>query len=93
MDERANIKKYFDMAFDGEPVIVSRKENKNSMVYRFPEPCGFLDDENRCRIYQIPDEVINRRISFCDKVEIKCLRHIGMNSTDDWNINLWLKSL
>ena len=29
MDIRANIKKYFDMAFDGELVIVSRTENKN----------------------------------------------------------------
>lgn len=28
----ANIKKYFDMAFDGEPVIVSRKENKNVVI-------------------------------------------------------------
>lgn len=32
MDIRANIKKYFDMAFDGEPVIVSRKENKNVVI-------------------------------------------------------------
>ncbi|MDD2970845.1 MAG: type II toxin-antitoxin system Phd/YefM family antitoxin [Lachnospiraceae bacterium] len=32
MDIRANIKKYFDLAFSGEPVIVSRKENKNVVV-------------------------------------------------------------
>lgn len=32
MDIRANIKKYFDLAFDGEPVIVSRKENKNVVI-------------------------------------------------------------
>lgn len=32
MDIRANIKKYFDMAFDGEPIIVSRKGNKNVVV-------------------------------------------------------------
>lgn len=32
MDVRANIKKYFDMAFGGEPVIVSRKQNKNVVV-------------------------------------------------------------
>ena len=32
MDLRANIKKYFDLAFNGEPVIVSRKENKNVVV-------------------------------------------------------------
>lgn len=32
MDVRANIKKYFDMAFDGEPIIVSRKANKNVVI-------------------------------------------------------------
>ena len=32
MDIRANIKKYFDIAFAGEPVIVSRKENKNVVI-------------------------------------------------------------
>ena len=32
MDIRANIKKYFDIAFNGEPVIVSRKDNKNVVV-------------------------------------------------------------
>lgn len=32
MDIRANIKKYFDLAFGGEPVIVSRKQNKNVVV-------------------------------------------------------------
>lgn len=32
VDIRANIKKYFDLAFSGEPVIVSRKENKNVVV-------------------------------------------------------------
>lgn len=37
MDVRANIKKYFDMAFNGEPVIVSRKENKNVVIISEPE--------------------------------------------------------
>ena len=32
IDIRANIKKYFDLAFSGEPVIVSRKENKNVVI-------------------------------------------------------------
>lgn len=32
MDIRANIKKYFDIAFNGEPVIVPRKENKNVVI-------------------------------------------------------------
>ena len=32
MDIRANIKKYFDIAFEGEPVIVCRKENRNVVI-------------------------------------------------------------
>lgn len=32
MDVRANIKKYFDMAFGGEPIVVSRKQNKNVVI-------------------------------------------------------------
>ena len=32
IDVRANIKKNFDIAFNGEPVIVSRKENKNVVI-------------------------------------------------------------
>ena len=32
MDVRANIKKYFDIAFSGEPVIVCCKENKNVVI-------------------------------------------------------------
>ncbi len=29
---RSNIKKYFDMAYDGEPIIVPRRENKNVII-------------------------------------------------------------
>ncbi len=29
---RSNIKKYFDMAYDGEPVVVPRKEDKNVII-------------------------------------------------------------
>ena len=32
MDVRANIKMYFDIAFNGEPVIVSRKQNRNVVI-------------------------------------------------------------
>ena len=32
MDLRDNIKKYFDLAFNGEAVIVSRKQNRNVVV-------------------------------------------------------------
>lgn len=32
MDVRSNIKKYFDMAYNGEAVVVPRKENKNIVI-------------------------------------------------------------
>ena len=32
IDLRANLKKYLDNAFNGEPVIVSRKNNKNVVI-------------------------------------------------------------
>ncbi len=32
MEVRANIKKYFDMAYNGEPIIVPRKENRNVVI-------------------------------------------------------------
>lgn len=32
MDIRSHIKKYFDLAFSGEPIIVPRKENKNVVI-------------------------------------------------------------
>ena len=32
MDVRSNIKKYFDMAFDGEAVIVPRKQGRNIVI-------------------------------------------------------------
>ena len=32
MEIRSNIKKYFDMAYYGDPIIVPRKENKNIVI-------------------------------------------------------------
>lgn len=32
MDVRSNIKKYFDMAFEGEPVVVPRKQDRNVVI-------------------------------------------------------------
>lgn len=32
VDVRSNIKKYFDLAFSGEPVIVPRKDNRNVVI-------------------------------------------------------------
>ena len=32
IDFRSNLKKYFDMAFSGEPVIIPRKDNRNVVI-------------------------------------------------------------
>ena len=32
VDVYANIKKYFDLAFSGEPVVIPREENKNVVI-------------------------------------------------------------
>lgn len=32
IDLATNINKYFDLAFNGEPVIVSRKDNQNVVI-------------------------------------------------------------
>ncbi len=32
MDVRSNMKKYFDLAFHGEPVLISRKKNENVAI-------------------------------------------------------------
>ena len=37
IDIRANIKRFFDLAFSGEPVFVPRKENKNVVVISMKE--------------------------------------------------------
>lgn len=44
MDVRANIKGYFDMAFDGETIIVPRKQNKNIVI---------ISEENYNRLKQL----------------------------------------
>ena len=36
-DIRANMKKYFDLAYDGETIIVPRKENRNIVIVSEPE--------------------------------------------------------
>ena len=32
MDVRSNMKKYFDMAYEGEVIIIPRKENRNVVI-------------------------------------------------------------
>ncbi len=42
----------FDKETKRDILIKALKYYFYSMVYKFPEPCGFLDDKNMCRIYQ-----------------------------------------
>lgn len=47
----SKIKKYFDMAFDGEPVIVSRKENKNVVIISEAEYIAKIEARETKRKY------------------------------------------
>lgn len=60
MDVRANIKKYFDMAFNGEPVIVSRKENKNVVIISEAEYNELAKAKKMLNILQNWIEQMNR---------------------------------
>lgn len=51
MEIRDNIKKYFDIAFDGETVVVPRKENKNVVIISESE-YNRLQQSNRLQMYE-----------------------------------------
>ncbi len=53
MDVRANIKKYFDLAYDVEPVIVPRKQDKNVVILSERE-YNRLRQYNRLDAYSQP---------------------------------------
>ena len=50
MDIRANIKKYFDLAYDGDIIVVPRKENKNIVIIS-EEEYNRLKGQNRLTAY------------------------------------------
>ncbi len=50
MDIRANIKKYFDLAYDGDIIVVPRKENKNIVIIS-EEEYNRLKEQNRLAAY------------------------------------------
>ncbi len=50
MDVRANIKAFFDMAYDGETVIVPRKQNKNVVIIS-EEMFNRLKQNSRMEVY------------------------------------------
>lgn len=51
MEIRDNIKKYFDIAYDGEIVVVPRKENKNVVIISESE-YNRLQQSNRLQMYE-----------------------------------------
>ncbi len=59
MDIRANIKKYFDQAYEGDIIIVPRKENKNIVIISEDE-YNRLRGQNRLTAYS---ERISGRVS------------------------------
>lgn len=82
MDIRANIKKYFDLAFNGEPVIVSRKENKNVVIISEAE-YNRLQKAKRNAEYW---ERINRSAAQLEKGETISfsMEELKAMEADDW---------
>ena len=69
MDIRSNIKKYFDMAYDGETVFVSRKQSKNVVIISEEE----YNNLNR----------LNRLEAYADSLTSKAAdKHMTVTSTD-----------
>lgn len=60
MDLRANIKKYFDLAFNGETIIVSRKENKNVVVISEAEYNELQKAKRNAEYFAMLDESIEQ---------------------------------
>ena len=60
MDLRANIKKYFDLAFNGETIIVSRKENKNVVVISEVEYNELQKAKRNAEYFAMLDESIEQ---------------------------------
>lgn len=92
MDVRANIKKYFDIAYNGEPVVVPRKDNKNVMIiseelYRkltarnrlsaYASKLGQVTEENAGKEEKVPD-VLTFNLEKLEKIA---------NLPDGWNGN------
>ena len=50
MDIRANIKKYFDLAYGGDVIVVPRKENKNIVIIS-EEEYNRMQEQNRLTAY------------------------------------------
>jgi antitoxin YefM len=74
MDIRANIKKYFDLAFSGEPVIVSRKQNKNVVVISESEYNNLQKAKNNAEYLAHLDRSFEQLK--CDEIVVKSMKEL-----------------
>lgn len=82
MDIRANIKKYFDMAFNGEPIIVSRKENKNVVILSEKEYNDLQKAKRNSEYLAMIDESMEQlRQDKCISISMEELEAM---EADDW---------
>ena len=92
MEIRANIKKYFDLAYNGNPVVVPRKENKNVVIIS-EEEYYRLGQARRVGAYAqaflAGNETHSRREPFFPDVKTDNLNRLNSISElkDDWNGN------
>lgn len=91
MDIRSNIKKYFDLAYNGEAVFVSRKQSKNVVIISENE-YNDLSRANRLEAYagtMISRSARPNAALSSDSIRednLRKIRNIG-NLKDNWNGN------
>ena len=87
-DVRSNMKKYLDMAYNGEPVIIPRKHDQNVVIISESE-YNRLSQQNRIAAYA---DAIGKRSAagdLSDNVKIHNLRKLDSirSFKDNWNGN------
>ena len=92
MDVRSNIKKYFDMAYDGETVIVPRKQGRNIVIISEDE-YNRLTQAARLSAYAnsvLPSNIIGRNtLELADNLKAHNLNKLDQIRAmkDNWNGN------
>ena len=92
IDIRSNIKKFFDMAYAGDVIVVPRKDNKNVVILSEDE-YNRLSQQNRLTAYASGLEKIADKVStpehITDSVKDSNHRKMAMigNRKDGWNGN------
>lgn len=92
MDIRANIKKYFDIAYDGEPVVVPRKQDRNVVIISESE-YNRLSQAARLSAYSLslisPDRTIPKAAADSTGLKAHNLRKLSRirSMKKNWNGN------